>query len=93
MPSAGSKTIGAIVSCESNKNKKMYINTITLACDFKEVFAQAGLLQWQTLLKGLLSNSNLAESLTFLEFACRLEEDLFETMLYSRLKEIVVVDV
>lgn len=49
--------------------------------------------QWQTLLKCLLSTSSLGESLTFLDFAYRLKEDLFETMLYSIPKEMVIVDV
>lgn len=46
----------------------------------------------QTLLKCLLSSSNLGESLTFSDFAHRGKENLFDTMLHSLLKEIVIVN-
>lgn len=66
---------------------------ITLACGFKEVFELTGLAAMQTLLKCLLSNSSLHESLTFSIFSCRPKEDLLDTMLCSLSKEIVTVDI
>lgn len=54
---------------------------MTVACNFKEVFGQAGLTAVADTVEVLVEPLSLVESLTCLDFAHRLTEILLETSL------------
>lgn len=71
----------------------MCINTIALECDFKKVFEQAGLAAVADIVDVLAEQLQLGWVINLFRFCCRLEGDLFETVLCSPLKEIFIVNV
>lgn len=65
---------------------------MTLACGLKEVFEQDGFAVVMDPGEVLAESLSLVESLSVVDFACRLKATLFETMLSSLLKGIITVE-